>query len=184
MTSIYDKLYISGLNTLSTLDTTMVVKWFRDFALERRLGHIVECIEREEWPVGKSYSAYTGCLGMDLDVPLYETIKRLSTQIPIEIDTRRSASSTPDIITITTDNSQIISKNSQTSISTLAPTNITPVQAANQNIGTITNATSNMGTSKKRKRHIAIDVETERAKLHALLNNSQSPGEYFQNPIE
>ncbi|CAH2018102.1 unnamed protein product [Acanthoscelides obtectus] len=30
------------------------------------------------------------------------------------------------------------------------------------------------GASKKRKRHIAIDVETERAKLHALLNSSHA----------
>uniref|UniRef100_A0A0C9QNG6 Chd7_2 protein n=1 Tax=Fopius arisanus TaxID=64838 RepID=A0A0C9QNG6_9HYME len=33
-------------------------------------------------------------------------------------------------------------------------------------------ATTNNLSSKKRKRHIAIDVETERAKLHALLNSS------------
>lgn len=33
-------------------------------------------------------------------------------------------------------------------------------------------ASNNLVASKKRKRHIAIDVETERAKLHALLNSS------------
>lgn len=33
-------------------------------------------------------------------------------------------------------------------------------------------------TNKKRKRHIAIDVETERAKLHALLNSS-----HMTNPL-
>lgn len=33
-----------------------------------------------------------------------------------------------------------------------------------------------MPSNKKRKRHIAIDVETERAKLHALLNSTQMSG--------
>lgn len=33
-------------------------------------------------------------------------------------------------------------------------------------------AVNNIAAAKKRKRHIAIDVETERAKLHALLNSS------------
>ena len=33
-------------------------------------------------------------------------------------------------------------------------------------------AMNNISAAKKRKRHIAIDVETERAKLHALLNSS------------
>ena len=84
----------------SMIDTSMIVKWFRDFALERRVGHIIYCVEHGEWPVGKSYSAYTGCLGIDLDIPLYETIKRI---IPVNDDVRRSASSTPDVITITTD---------------------------------------------------------------------------------
>ncbi|XP_052564493.1 uncharacterized protein LOC120426896 isoform X3 [Culex pipiens pallens] len=87
----------------SMIDTSMIVKWFRDFALERRVGHVIYCVEHGEWPVGKSYSAYTGCLGIDLDIPLHETIKRI---IPVDgagSDSRRSASSTPDVITITTD---------------------------------------------------------------------------------
>ena len=146
------------------LDTTMIVKWFRDFALERRVGHIVYCIENGEWPIGKSYSAYTGCLGIDLDVPLYETIKRV---IPVE-DIRRSASSTPDIITITTD--QHGAKGlSQMALQSAALGS----QALSQSM-----ANAALSSSKKRKRHIAIDVETERAKLHALLNNTQSPGKH------
>lgn len=49
----------------------------------------------------------------------------------------------------------------------------TPMSLGESEIITIT--TDNMGrgaASKKRKRHIAIDVETERAKLHALLNST------------
>lgn len=49
----------------------------------------------------------------------------------------------------------------------------TPMSLGESEIITIT--TDNMGrgtASKKRKRHIAIDVETERAKLHALLNSA------------
>uniref|UniRef100_A0A6P7GKH5 Chromodomain-helicase-DNA-binding protein 6 isoform X2 n=1 Tax=Diabrotica virgifera virgifera TaxID=50390 RepID=A0A6P7GKH5_DIAVI len=39
-------------------------------------------------------------------------------------------------------------------------------------------ATDRFAANKKRKRHIAIDVETERAKLHALLNSS-----HMTNPL-
>ncbi|KAJ8971345.1 hypothetical protein NQ314_000744 [Rhamnusium bicolor] len=39
-------------------------------------------------------------------------------------------------------------------------------------------STDRSGANKKRKRHIAIDVETERAKLHALLNSS-----HMANPL-
>lgn len=149
------------------LDTTMVVKWFRDFALEKRIGHIVYCIDNNEWPVGKSYSAYTGCLGIDLDAPLYETIKRI---IPVD-DNRRSAASTPDIITITTDKNitQQITEAAALRSSALS------TQALNQSMAAVAAANST-GRGKGKKRHIAIDVETERAKLHALLNNTVGPG--------
>lgn len=149
------------------LDTTMVVKWFRDFALEKRIGHIVYCIDNNEWPVGKSYSAYTGCLGIDLDAPLYETIKRI---IPVD-DNRRSAASTPDIITITTDKNitQQITEAAALRSSALS------TQALNQSMAAVAAANSS-GRGKGKKRHIAIDVETERAKLHALLNNTAGPG--------
>lgn len=133
----------------------MKVKWFRDFALEKRISHIIYSVERMEWPVGKSYSAYTGCQGMDLDIPLFETVKHL----PTAIDPSRRRSATPDVITITTD--QGLAKQLQNQISTSTLNQLAQSAAA---------------TSKKRKRHIAIDVETERAKLHALLNSTQSPG--------
>lgn len=156
------------------LDTTMVVKWFRDFALEKRIGHIVYCIDNNEWPVGKSYSAYTGCLGIDLDAPLYETIKRI---IPMETESRRSAASTPDIITITTDKniSQQLTEAAAMRSSALSS------QALNQSMAAVA-AANNVGRGKGKKRHIAIDVETERAKLHALLNNTASPQGDFKTP--
>lgn len=44
---------------------------------------------------------------------------------------------------------------------------------------TITTDNLNRNALKKRKRHIAIDVETERAKLHALLNSTHG----LQNPM-
>ncbi|CAG5096911.1 Similar to CHD7: Chromodomain-helicase-DNA-binding protein 7 (Homo sapiens) [Cotesia congregata] len=40
---------------------------------------------------------------------------------------------------------------------------------------------NNLAVTKKRKRHIAIDVETERAKLHALLNNSHLSSQLSSN---
>lgn len=137
------------------------IRWFHDFALEKRISHIIYCIEHLEWPVNKSYSAYTGCQGMDLDVPLYETVKHL----PTTIDLVNRRSTTPDIITITTD--QSVSKQ-------LQQASVTPhTPALNQMPSIQIPNTGSGGGGKKRKRHIAIDVETERAKLHALLNSSQ-----------
>lgn len=145
-----------NLKSLSRVfDTSMVVKWFRDFALEKRISHIIYCVERGVWPVGKSYSAYSGCLGIDLDLPLNETVKRINSN-----DDKRSSSSTPDIITITTDHQTI-----KSSLSALQ-------SQLHQSMSTMTSK-----SKKGQKRHIAIDVETERAKLHALLNNTTPPGQ-------
>lgn len=158
-----------SLKSLSKVfDTSIVVKWFRDFALEKRISHIIYCVEEGVWPVGKNYSAYTGCLGIDLDLPLYETVKRI---VNVESESKRSASSTPDIITITTDHHQMSKPmNSQLSAQLSA-------QLASQLHQSLSsNAALSISKNKKaNKRHIAIDVETERAKLHALLNSTQSP---------
>lgn len=151
-----------NLKSLSRVfDTSMVVKWFRDFALEKRISHIIYCVEKGVWPVGKSYSAYSGCLGIDLDLPLYETVKRLNS-----LDDKRSSSSTPDIITITTDHHQM----GKSSLSA----------ALQSQLHQSMNAMASKG-KKGQKRHIAIDVETERAKLHALLNNTAPLGSQKSN---
>lgn len=144
-----------NLKSLSRVfDTSMIIKWFRDFALEKRVSHIIYCVEKGVWPVGKSYSAYSGCLGIDLDLPLWETVKRLSH------DGKRSSSGTPDVITITTDHQL-----AKSSLSAVLQSQL------HQSIS----AMSSKG-KKGQKRHIAIDVETERAKLHALLNNTAPIG--------
>lgn len=146
-----------NLRSLSRVfDTSMVVKWFRDFALEKRISHIIYCVEKGVWPVGKSYSAYSGCMGIDLDLPLYETVKRINT-----LDDKRSSSSTPDIITITTDHHQL----GKSSLSAALQSQLHQSMSAMTSKG-----------KKGQKRHIAIDVETERAKLHALLNNTTPLG--------
>lgn len=144
------------------------IRWFRDFALEKRISHIIYCIEHMEWPVNKTYSAYTGCQGMDLDVPLYETVKHL----PATIDLVGRRSSTPDVITITTD--QGFSKQLQQAAA-LPNTQSSANQLPQISMPSLTGQMNTGGSGKKRKRHIAIDVETERAKLHALLNSSQGP---------
>lgn len=157
-----------NLKSLSRVfDSSMVVKWFRDFALEKRVSHIIYCVENGVWPVGKSYSAYSGCLGIDLDLPLYETVKRLNTVD----DSKRSTSSTPDIITITTDHHQMGGKSS------LSNQLASSLSAQLHQGLTATPVSGSGGRGKKaQKRHIAIDVETERAKLHALLNSSAPMG--------
>lgn len=55
-------------------------------------------------------------------------------------------------------------RDSSTPMSSVGESEVITITTDNVNRTTTTN--------KKRKRHIAIDVETERAKLHALLNNS------------
>lgn len=248
------------------------ITWFKDFALERRIYHIVSCIETGKWPVDKNYSALVGCKGIELNIGLHEAIPHLSVAM-------EKRSTTPDVITITTDHgvtkhlptsqvqqavapvtnvttAPIVSTNvpvatintTSTSVksalslstSTVAPitTASTPspatsvsatsssssaaaaaagfsgldansfnaamaaaVAAAGGNASAlsallpgmsltslpglnipnasspVTSNSSNTTTTnsgKKRKRHIAIDVETERAKLHALLNSAQT----------
>ncbi|XP_037903696.1 chromodomain-helicase-DNA-binding protein 7 isoform X5 [Hermetia illucens] len=157
------------------VENMMMVRWFRDFALEKRISHIVTCVEKNQWPVGKNYSAYIGCQGVDLDIPLYETIKH------VNLLDRRSA--TPDVITITTDQgvpkhlqAQLSTPSPSTTLSPLPPVSVGGVPGgANVTVspaGMVGN-TGGSGLGKKRKKHIAIDVETERAKLHALLNSTQ-----------
>lgn len=155
------------------------MRWFRDFALEKRISHIIHCAERSEWPVGKSYSAYTGCQGMDLDIPLFETVKHVASDASgIRGASMAAASHAPDVITITTDQGGL-SKQLSAQMNAAAAAAAAQV-AVNQQLAAVAAAAAVGGagqsggsTSKKRKRHIAIDVETERAKLHALLNSTQ-----------
>lgn len=147
------------------------IRWFRDFALEKRISHIVHCIEHSEWPVNKSYSAYAGCQGINLDVPLHETVKHMPPTIDLV------GRSTPDLISISGDLS---------SVKKLQPAPVLPIPSPNtQQYPKLQMPTIPTG-GKKRKRHIAIDVETERAKLHALLNSSQDsiPGSAPQTPVQ
>ncbi|XP_053957379.1 mucin-19 isoform X9 [Anastrepha ludens] len=245
-----------------------MIRWFKDFALERRIAHIVICVETNKWTVNRNYTAFAGCKGIDLNICLHEAIPHLKN---IE-----RPPSTPDVITITTELG--VTKHLQTSqmpqvagtvpasplpvtappaVSTNIalgllppPTTVAGVNSSGKGISnmsvppldansinaavaaavaaaaaggnnsnslsantlsallpgmtmtpasaaatTALNATApvaqpvNMPNSvpaplppatqsigKKRKRHIAIDVETERAKLHALLNSSQNMG--------
>ncbi|XP_037896667.1 uncharacterized protein LOC119641859 isoform X1 [Glossina fuscipes] len=231
-----------------------VIRWFKDFALERRLYHVVTCVETGTWPVDKGYSALAGCKTIELNIGLHEIIPHLSVALE-----RRST--TPDVITITTDQgvtkhlpaSQVqqvaaaavsgigpaVGASAQPNTATIKPcqippstamatasasaiatagTNLVGIDANSLNAAmaaavavaggntnalsallpgvpltsvsglnipnssipstntTTASATAATNTSKKRKRHIAIDVETDRAKLHALLNSSQSSG--------
>lgn len=245
-----------------------MIRWFKDFALERRVCHIVTCVETGKWPVDKEYSALAGCKGIELNIGLHEAIPHLSVAV-------EKRSTTPDVITITTDQgvtkhlptSQVQQQAAAAAAVTTAPTpapapiplapvstssittpkmstpttpSVPSVSAAaaaaaaaagltgldanslnaamaaavaaaggnasalsallpgmsltalsgltipnannNSPSGPATNTTST-NSGKKRKRHIAIDVETERAKLHALLNSSQSCKYFFYSYI-
>lgn len=144
-------------------ENPLKVRWFRDFALEQRVSHIVYCIEHSEWPVNKTYSAYTGCQGINLDVPLHETVKHM----PATIDLIGRRSLTPDILSIS---------GGEPSGKKMQPASL-PMQSPSPQLPKMQLPTMPSSGGKKRKRqHIAIDVETERAKLHALLNSTQGAG--------
>ncbi|XP_017465097.1 PREDICTED: nuclear pore complex protein DDB_G0274915-like isoform X2 [Rhagoletis zephyria] len=243
-----------------------MIRWFKDFALERRISHIVICVETNKWPVNRNYTAFVGCKGIDLNICLHEAIPHLknferppSTTDVITITTEQGVSknlqasqmplivpsSTPsipittppaiganigmslltppanvaggdgtgkDIVNVVTPPLDSNSINlavtaavaatasggnnanalSASTLSALLPgMTMTPSSAAavtaltnspvvppraniSSSVSTLTPAAQTTG--KKRKRHIAIDVETERAKLHALLNSSQNMG--------
>lgn len=125
---------------------------------------------------------------MDLDVPLYETVKRIPTAIDVNLAAAAAAvanvgmtggrSNTPDVITITTD--QGLAKQLQNpNLASMNASNMGGSAAALSQSMAAAAAAAVAASNKKRKRHIAIDVETERAKLHALLNNTQNPGTFF-----
>ncbi|XP_041674763.1 mucin-19 isoform X9 [Drosophila eugracilis] len=209
-----------------------MIRWFKDFALERRIAHIVACVESGKWPVDSKYSAFASCKGTtDLSIALHESIPHLSS-----LDRR---STTPDVITITTDQGvtkhlqsshiqQVASSASSssgmpqvtqskpssanslpgldaksinaavaaavaaaaaggnaTSLSSLLP-GMSLSAATGSSAGGVSglNVPSTVsGVGKKRKRHIAIDVETERAKLHALLNSSTMAPKDWESEI-
>lgn len=139
------------------VENMMMVKWFRDFALEKRISHIVTCVEKNQWPVGKNYSAYTGCQGMDLDIPLYETITHINVVADSSSHSSRHSSITPDVITITTDSGMIpkhlqaqlsgtsatISNVTATATSATPPINQMPPSSPITGVGIVGNTNSN-----------------------------------------
>lgn len=137
------------------------IKWPKDMALEARLQHVVHCVEKGEWPVSRNFSVFTTVPQLPVVLP-----PGVTATIPnnhgsgIDVDLsyldsvsndRRDGASTPY-----SDSSDVI---------------------------TITTDNGSLSSQypqfmRKRKRHIAIDVETERAKLHALLNSTNSSNQH------
>lgn len=118
------------------------IKWPKEHAIEARLMHIVHAIEHKEWPVSINFTAGD----------------------EIEIEKEQS-----EIITITTDHG--IPRPIATGLHTNLNSNITisnvsnnmPPTSIGNNISiTSVSSNNNSSASKKRKRHIAIDVETDR----------------------
>lgn len=109
--------------------------------------HIVHAIEHKEWPVSINFTA-----GDEIEI----------------LEKDRS-----EIITITTDHGipRPITANIGASGSSITISNIGNNASLGNNMH-MSNVGNNSSALKKRKRHIAIDVETERAKLHALLNST------------
>lgn len=138
-----------GSGALDFSETTVAqlfnnaVKWPKEYAIHMRLQHICHAVEYNEWPVPKSFTAYSGGMGHEFDTSIHETPGATPKR---DTSTPMSVSEGSEVITITTDH-----------------------------------CIPRHNSSKKRKRHIAIDVETERAKLHALLNSAHSGS--LPNPL-
>jgi len=129
-----------------------LVKWPKEPALEARLQHIVHAFEKGEWPVSRHFSVYGSVPQLPVVLPPGVTATIPNSHLDMDLfDSDRRDGSSPhsldnDVITITTDHG-----------------------------GAAAAAAARFPhLMKKRKRHIAIDVETERAKLHALLNSSNA----------
>ena len=106
-----------------------------------RLQHIIECVETGEWPVSRAFSLYnvpSGSGGIDVDR---------------DSSTPCSLPDGSDVITITADHSG----SGRPSAISFNPA----LFNANSSLSITPTVTPNL----KRKRHIAIDVETERGEL-------------------
>lgn len=130
-----------GSGALDFSETTVAqlfnnaVKWPKEYAIQVRLQHICHTVEYNEWPVSKTFTAYSGGIGHEYDLSIHET----PSGTPKRDSSTPMSMSESEVITITTDH-----------------------------------CIPRLNANKKRKRHIAIDVETERAKLHALLNSAHT----------
>ena len=133
------------------------IRWPRDKAIQIRLEHIVHAVEKNEWPVSRFFSSASLPDGFDY-----------------------TPQGTPDNATPVRDTPTPISECSDLAppedlIMSLPPQPQPPAPSAtsaNAAAVTSTSATGATGSRRGRRRRIAIDVETERAKLQALLSHS------------
>lgn len=135
-----------------------MIRWFKDFALERRIAHIVSCVENNKWPVDKKYSAFAMCKGQEVNICLHEALPHLSS---VE---RRSE--TPDVITITTD--QGLTKHLQSS---QLPQVASAAGAANTAAGAATNlAAANLNMSNSSLKAAGLDANSINAAVAAAIS--------------
>lgn len=118
-----------------------------------RLQHIIECVETGEWPVSRTFSAYSVPAGSSIDIDRDSSTPKRDSSTPCSL---------PDgseMITITTDHTAGIRNNSSS----------VPLNQSIYNTNSSLSITPTVQTGVKRKRHIAIDVETERGICFNLL---------------
>lgn len=136
---------------------------FQEHALQVRLQHIVTCVEKGEWPASRNFSAYTST-GTGVSAGELEFTPSGGEHTP-KRETSTPRSETSEVITITTADLPPSIPHPRGSIDKTLISALTAHTASSH-------SPSSNASSLKRKRHIAIDVETERAKLHALLNSN------------
>ncbi|XP_026680321.1 uncharacterized protein LOC103510659 [Diaphorina citri] len=139
------------------------IKWPKEHALQVRLQHIVTCVEKGEWPASRNFSAYTST-GTGVSAGELEFTPSGGEHTP-KRETSTPRSETSEVITITTADLPPSIPHPRGSIDKTLISALTAHTASSH-------SPSSNASSLKRKRHIAIDVETERAKLHALLNSN------------
>lgn len=139
------------------------IKWPKDIAIEARLQHIVHCVEKGEWPVSRNFTVFQTSLAQ---LPVV-----LPPGVTATIPNSHNSGLDVDISYIET-----VSNDRRDGAST--------PYSDSSDVITITTDNGSLSSQyhsqfmRKRKRHIAIDVETERAKLHALLNSTNSSNQH------
>jgi hypothetical protein len=155
----------------SLLNQMNPIRWPRDRAVQIRLEHIVHAVEKNEWPVSRFFSSasmietfdYTPQGTPDAATPVRDTPTPIS---------ECSDLAPPEDLIMSLPSSTSLAPATASSAAAASSLNIPPLISSTSAPTVERGAPSRRG----RRRRIAIDVETERAKLQALLSQSMHGG--------
>jgi len=166
---LVDSLFFSESGSTEALNSLLSqmnpIRWPGDKAILMRLQHIVHAVDTGEWPVSKFYSSAS--VVDILETPLTATPE---SNTPVR-DTQTPISECSDLAPP----EDLIMSLPPPSSS--LPTTNSVISTTTGIVSSSNNGTPPTGPGRRgRRRRIAIDVETERAKLQALINSNNSLG--------